>query len=126
MILFSSDMGKQRFPLEKGHAKLQMKADQLKRACLPTLSQFSCQHAPRAGRVRAVPAGPWQPPPAAAGGRAWPRPSAATRGVARGALCSAGSQAGCVTPAPIALGLGRRQSQRGRDAVKVLRLLRAV
>lgn len=117
-------MCKQRFPLEKGHSELQMKADQLKRACLPTLSLFSCQHAAGAGRVWAVPAGRRQPPPAAAGGRAWPRPSAGTRGVAPGALCSAGSQAGCVTPAPIALGLGRRQSQQGRDAVKVLRLLR--
>lgn len=118
-------MDKQRFLLEKGHAKLQMKADQLKWARLPTLSLFSCQHAAGAGRVRAVPAGPRQPPPAAAGGRAWPRPSAGTRGVARGALCSGGSRAGCVTPAPIALGLSRHQSQQGRDAVKVLRLLRA-
>lgn len=44
----------------------------------------------------------------------WPQPSADTQGVAQGALCSAGSLAGSMTPAATTLGLSRRESWQKR------------
>lgn len=80
----------------------------------PLVSLFSCQHAAGASRVRAVVAGPWQPPPAVAGKCVPVLRLAPKQGVAQGMLCSAGSQAGCVTPVAITLGLNRHESQQER------------